>query len=88
MADGRHAVMDATGAVMGMHKSPFSAARQIHEYYGPVQPVEPGDVEPAREAVEAKGVGSKQSGVMEHPKIAKPTDKRPKSFSAPKIPKP
>jgi hypothetical protein len=33
-ADGRHAVMDATGKLLGLHKSPWSAARQMHDYYG------------------------------------------------------
>lgn len=84
MPDGRHAVMDGAGTVMGLHKSPFSAARQIHEYFGPV---EPGDVEPAREQMEAKGVGRKQSSVLEHPTVPRPAKDRPKE-KAPQIPKP
>lgn len=34
MPDGRFHVMTADGRVMGKHKSPWSAARQMHEYFG------------------------------------------------------
>lgn len=83
-SDGRHAVMDATGAVMGMHKSPFSAARQLHDYFGPV---EPGDTEPAQEVSEAKHVGGKQSSVMKRPTVKHPSVPTPASVR-PKIPRP
>lgn len=32
--DGRHAVMDSSGRVMGLHNSVWSAARQLHQYFG------------------------------------------------------
>lgn len=82
--DGRHAVKDATGAVMGMHKSPFSAARQLHDYFGPV---EQGDTEPAQEMAAARHVGSKQEAAMHRPKLQRPTVKPPVPVR-PKIPRP
>lgn len=98
--DGRHTLTDADGNVLGRHNSVWSAARQLHDYYGgsssdqpatsadaELKPVEPGDVEPAMEAVEAKGVGAKQSAIMERPKIPKPPKDRP-SIPKPRIPKP
>lgn len=95
-ADGRHAVMDAGGAVLGIHKSPWSAARQMHDYFGGgagpedatgPAPVAEGDVQPARQAMEAKRVGGKQSAIMEHPKIQRPPKSRPK-IPTKRIPKP
>lgn len=82
--DGRHAVMDASGAVLGLHNSPWSAARQMHDYFNAV---EPGDVEPAREEMEAKRVGGKQGAIMERPQIPKPPKGRPR-IPAARIPKP
>lgn len=40
--DGRHHVVDAEGQTLGKHNSVFSAARQVHEYYGST----PGDIHP------------------------------------------
>jgi hypothetical protein len=82
--DGRHAVMDAGGAVMGMHKSPFSAARQLHDYFGPVVD---GDTEPAQEVAAAKHVGSKQEAALQRPKAPRPSVKPPVPVR-PKIPRP
>lgn len=73
MPDGRHAVMSPQGTVLGMHKSPFSAARQVHEYFGPVVQ---GDTEPAAEMEAAKHIGSRRKAVgtptMQHPTTAPP----------------
>lgn len=96
MPDGRYHVMDAGGQVLGMHNSPWSAARQMHEYYGGgagpegatgPAPVGPGDVEPQREAMEARSVGSKQSAVLEHPKVPRPPKDRPR-IPVKRIPRP
>lgn len=83
MPDGRHAVMSAQGTVLGLHKSPFSAARQVHDYFGPVVQ---GDTEPAKEVSEAKHVGGKTSMVPK-PNDKRPTTKTPKQAPA-KIPRP
>lgn len=42
--DGRHAVIDQHGNVLGLHNSPVSAARQVSAYFGQptAEPVEPG----------------------------------------------
>lgn len=42
--DGRHAVTDASGNVLGLHNSPVSAARQVSSYLGAptAEPMEPG----------------------------------------------
>lgn len=42
--DGRHAVMDQYGNVLGLHNSPVSAARQVSSYFGQptAEPMEPG----------------------------------------------
>lgn len=83
MPDGRHAVMSPQGSVLGMHNSPFSAARQVHDYFGPVVQ---GDTEPAQEAVEAKEVGSKRRPTGA-PRVGHPTTKAPGS-SAARVPRP
>lgn len=83
MPDGRHAVMSPEGTVLGMHKSPFSAARQVHEYFGPVVQ---GDTEPAMEASEAKHIGSKRQAIGK-PVMPHPTTKTPRPETA-KVPRP
>lgn len=35
--DGRHAVIGSNGQIMGLHKSVWSAARQVHSYFGPAE---------------------------------------------------
>lgn len=42
--DGRHAVTDAQGNVLGLHNSPVSAARQVSSYFGQptAEAMEPG----------------------------------------------
>src|SRR5579871_4562351 len=50
MPDGRYHVMDEQGNVLGKHNSVFSAARQIHEYYGPQDSAEEEAKEPKAEA--------------------------------------
>lgn len=57
--DGRHHVVDATGQTLGKHNSVFSAARQIHEYYGG-----------QAEGTEASGPG--QHPPVPRPEIPKP----------------
>jgi len=73
-SDGRHHVMDAEGKVLGKHNSPWSAARQMHEYF-------------AKENLEARNVGGKQGSIMEHPNIPQPPKSRP-GIPTPKIPRP
>lgn len=43
-ADGRHAVIDGQGNILGLHNSPVSAARQVSSYFGQptAEPMEPG----------------------------------------------
>lgn len=83
MPDGRHAVMSPEGNVLGLHKSPFSAARQVHDYFGPVVQ---GDTEPAKETAEAKHVGSKGSMVAK-PSVGRPSVGRPQNTPA-RVPRP
>lgn len=83
LPDGRHAVMSPEGVVLGKHKSPFSAARQVHDYFGPVVS---GDTEPAREVAEAKHIGSKSAPVS-RPSIARPSLHTPTQSPA-KVPRP
>lgn len=93
--DGRHAVMDAKGTILGLHNSPWSAARQMHDYFGggagPGAATGPapvaGDQEPAREAAAAKHVGGKQSAVMQPPHIKSAKKVRP-TIPAKPIPRP
>lgn len=76
--DGRHAVMDAQGNQLGQHNSVFSAARQIHEYYGGGQ----------AEGSEEAGPGDIHPPVP-HPSIPRPPKTRKPKPDAPKpIPKP
>jgi hypothetical protein len=84
MPDGRHHVLDAAGKTLGKHNSPFSAARQVHEYFGPVVS---GDVQPGMENLEAKSVGKRQSAVMERPKMPRAPKSRPQ-IDRPQIPRP
>lgn len=68
--DGRHEVTDADGKVLGKHKSVFSAARQLHDYHGPVV----GDEHPPVPHPEIPTVGARQQGrpAPDHPTIPRP----------------
>lgn len=79
MPDGRHAVKNAAGMVVGMHNSPFSAARQVHEYYGPTSAGKPG--QPGQDAED----GGKVRPTVPRPSVPHPGRNRP-GPDAPKIP--
>lgn len=83
MPDGRHAVMSAEGTILGKHKSPFSAARQVHDYFGPVVP---GDTQPAKETAEAKHVGGKGQ-MVDRPRVGRPSTRTPVNSPA-RVPRP
>lgn len=81
MPDARYHVMDANGQVLGMHNTPWSAARQMHEYYS--------DQSDSGEGGESQG----GMGVDEHPPVPRPAIPRPKKDTAPseapkRIPRP
>ncbi len=70
--DGRHHVVDATGQVLGKHKSVFSAARQIHEYYG----------------AEDQGPGNTVRPTLPRPAIPRPKETTAPSERPKQIPRP
>lgn len=88
MKDGRHAVMGADGAVMGLHNSVFSAARQLHEYFGGAggnsgpQSMGADNADPAAKAAQA---GTEST--LKKPEIPRPSKDRP-SIPKPGIPRP
>jgi hypothetical protein len=69
--NGQHNVVDATGAVLGKHNSVFSAARQLHDYYGQggEPQVGPKEATPEPKAKKAHGVNKP---VIPKPRIPKP----------------
>lgn len=95
-ADGRHAVMDATGKMLGLHKSPWSAARQMHDYYGPGPSdqvaVAPEMPKPPAAPKPYKASDHRPGTAGEHPPVPRPSKDAPprdtKKIPAKRIPRP
>lgn len=76
-SDGRHAVIGSNGQILGLHKSIWSAARQMHSYYGPTSA--------AAESATEKPAKAGTSG--DHPPLPSPPVPRPGGDTS-KIPAP
>jgi hypothetical protein len=81
-ADGRHHVIAADGSVLGKHNSPWSAARQMHDYYQSTSSEGAGGTDPAVEqAREGTEAAVQKPNIphpsKKHPAIPRPEIKRP-----------
>lgn len=84
MQDGRHAVI-ADGNVVGTHKSIWSAARQIHDYY-PDGGSEQAGEEASEPKAEAEAEGDRP--VMPRPSMPRPPQAKKPKPDVKRIPRP